>query len=304
MDPKKPLFDLSLEFNLETLGLATESQLASTTPNDLTYYKPPFISLPSYEDESVLRDKIPSLKYFNLNHAVNEFTNAVFYVIRSKKTDDIHKAVKYGVWTSSPQNNNKIRDSFNQKSKTEGNVFFVFTYLGASGFVGLARLVDVDLKREFPFWGEIGRWIGVMRLEWVYVRDVEFHNVLHLKEQSPMDKSYRPLSDLTDGTRLSDSSAKELVRIFNEKQEPSSVLKKFPGHDHQEQKLRHHVDEIIRSNTMESYKKQIQKKEEQRIAETPKPEEAVEVVIKKKVSQAELKKQRKQQMKDKESNIE
>lgn len=216
-------------------------------------------------------------------------------MIRSKKTDDIHKAVKYGVWTSSPQNNLKIRDAFQQKSAHGGNVFFFFTYLNAPGFVGLARLTEVDLKREFPYWGEIGRWVGVMRLEWVYLRDLEFHNLQKLFEQSPADGSKRTMADMTDGSRLSDYNAREMVRMLNERPEPSLVLKKFVGHDHQEKALRASVDEIIRTNAMDEYKKKGQKKEDPRVDAPVRPPPPPEVVVTKKVSQAELKRQRRAQ---------
>lgn len=276
------------------------------------YFRPTYATLPSYDSEEALREKFASLKYFNLKHDLGEFANSVFFVIRSKKTDDIHKAIKYGVWTSSPQNNNKIADAFRYRQNHGGDVFFFFTYINAPGFVGLARLVDVDLKREFPFWGEIGRWIGVMRLDWVYVRDIEFHNTHKLTEISPIDRLPRTLDHLTDGSKLSEPNARELIRMMNDKPEMSWIFKKFAGHDLQEKSLRSSVDEIIRTNMMDIYKKKAQKRDDgpphdfhkggYRGDGPAKAPEPVEVVVKKKMSQAEMKKlkkaQQEQQKKD------
>ena len=168
----------ALNLTLITLVCLSEKQLDENA--NQIYYKPEFATLPSYDSEDALRGKFTSLHIFNKEHLMYEFQNAIFYVIRSKKIDDIHKAVKYGVWTSSPQNNKRIEESFYHKQNQNGNIFFVYTFIGAPGFVGVARLVGIDLKKEFPFWGEIGRWIGVMFVEWVYIRDVEFESVMDL----------------------------------------------------------------------------------------------------------------------------
>ena len=34
-------------------------------------------------------------------------------VIRSNNDDDIHKAIKYGLWTSVPSNNIKLNNAYN-----------------------------------------------------------------------------------------------------------------------------------------------------------------------------------------------
>lgn len=281
---------------------SADQQLSSNA--DEVFFRPAYATLPSYDSEDELRQKFPSLRYFNLKHDLAEFSQSLFFVIRSKKTDDIHKAIKYGTWTSSPQNNLKIADAFRSRKNHGGDVFFFFTYLYAAGFVGLARLVDVDLKREFPYWGEIGRWIGVMRLEWVYVRDIEFHNVPKLTEISPIDRLPRGLGDLTDGTKLTEYNALELIKMMNQKTEPSFIFKKFPGHDLQEKTLRASVDEIIRTNMMDIYKKKAQKQSEasgfsgHRGDGGAKVPEPVEVVVKKKVTQGELKRLKKQQQQE------
>ena len=226
---------------------------------------------------------------------MEEFENAIFYVIRSKKSDDIHKAVKYGVWTSSAQNNIKIEKSFINKNAQSGNVFFVFTHLNATGFIGLARLASVDLNLEFPFWGEIGKWIGVMQIEWVYLRDVEFCDIVHLRE-SHNDLGERYMSDMTDGSRLGNINAKKIIGLMNNETLISNIVKKFPGLDLKEKKNRLTIEEIIRTNMMEIYKKRGQQKiEEPRIQIEEKEEEESEVVIpRKKMTQAEIKKLKKQ----------
>lgn len=264
-----------------------------------TYYKPEYLALNSYDNEDQIRDKFPVLRNFNREHQLYEFQNANYFVIRSKKTDDIHKAVKYGVWTSLPQNNKKIEESFYHKRNQGGNTFFFFTFINGPGFVGLARLVDVDLKREFPFFGEIGKWIGVMHLEWIYVRDVEFDHLIDLREQA-FDGTMRYMNEMTDGSKLNMMNAMKIIEFMNMRKEPSFIFKKFYGHDQQEKNLRPSVEEIIRTNMMDIYKMKAMKRMDEPMGGevAPRPEPVIEMVVKKKMTQGELKKLKKQQMKE------
>lgn len=257
------------------------------------YYKPEFLSLPSYENEDVIREKFPSLSKFNLEHPLDHFHNSQFVVIRSKKSDDIHKAIKYGVWTSSDHNNKKIENLFQMAQERDEAIFFLFTYMNAPGFVGLAVLESINLNLEFPFWGEIGKWIGVMRLNWIYVRDVNFEEVKDLKE-TKFQGELKYMDELTDGSKISYFNALKIIEIMNKKKTMSSIFEKFVGHDFQEKKARPKLEEIIRTNMMDIYKQKALKKTEGTKVEAKVEEEPVLIVPKKKMTQGELKKLRKQ----------
>lgn len=43
-----------------------------------------------------------------------EVAEAKSYVIRSNNDDDIHKAIKYGVWCSTPPNNEMLDKAFKE----------------------------------------------------------------------------------------------------------------------------------------------------------------------------------------------
>lgn len=260
------------------------------------YYKPEFLSIPSYDNEDLIREKFPALKTFNRSHQIDHFRNSNYYVIRSKKTDDIHKGVKYGVWTSSPQNNQKIEENFRIKQQSNLNTFFFFTYINSPGFVGVAVLDDVEATKEFPFFGEIGRWVGVMYLRWIYVRDVLFDEVADLKEIG-YSGEYRRMNEMTDGSRLSQPNALRIIELMNMNRPLSHVFEKFVGHDYQEKKMRPNVEEIIRTNMMDIYKKKAQRKMDSIKTDEKKEEEKekVEIVIQKKLTQGEMKKLKKQQ---------
>lgn len=199
------------------------------------------------------------------------------------------------MWTSSPHNNFKIKDAFVKGQAYNCNTFFFFTYLNAPGFVGLAVLDGIDLEREFPFFGEIGRWVGVMYMRWVFVRDVLFDEIAELKETSHTGE-YRRMNEMPDGSRLSQANALRVIELMNTGRPLSHCFEKFVNYDFHEKKMRTNVEEIIRTNMMDIYKKKAQKSMDEKFEGREEEKEKVEVVIKKKLTQGELKKLKKQQM--------
>lgn len=63
-----------------------------------------------------------------------------FFIIRSKKLDDVHKAIKYGVWTSSYKNNINFSNALRKKQ----NVYFIFTCLTEDYFLGIAQMTGIN----------------------------------------------------------------------------------------------------------------------------------------------------------------
>lgn len=80
--------------------------------------------------------------------------------------------MKYGVWTSSKYNNTKFNKEFH---RTGGNVFFLFTCMTRTYFVGMAKMISIiDYEKEFAYWGELGKWRGLGLVSWVLVKEVPF----------------------------------------------------------------------------------------------------------------------------------
>lgn len=49
---------------------------------------------------------------YNLEDFQTNYDNAKFYVIKSYSEDDIHKCIKYNVWSSTPNGNRKLNAAF------------------------------------------------------------------------------------------------------------------------------------------------------------------------------------------------
>lgn len=72
----------------------------------------------------------------------------IFYQIQSNSIDDVHKAMKYGIWTSAKNVNETLINAFNQKKETPDLILLLlFKIKGQSCYVGCAELIS-DYIRE------------------------------------------------------------------------------------------------------------------------------------------------------------
>lgn len=56
-----------------------------------------------------IAEAFPHLAKVNSEYDISGVKYAKCFVLRSNNDDDIHKAIKYGIWTSTPQNNDNLR---------------------------------------------------------------------------------------------------------------------------------------------------------------------------------------------------
>lgn len=81
------------------------------------------------KDQMVQRDK------YNLEGFQSEYESAKFYVIKSYSEDDVHKCVKYDVWSSTPNGNRKLDDAFHgaeTKAIETGSKYPVFLFFSVT----------------------------------------------------------------------------------------------------------------------------------------------------------------------------
>lgn len=176
------------------------------------FYQPPYVCLErqQYEDYQTIFKYFPFLRECNLERDISNFRYGKFFIIRSKKIDDIHKAVKYGIWTSSKFNNIKFNKEF---SNTNGEVYFLFTCLQSNFFIGLAKMTYKNEQDvEFAYWGEIGKWRGLMMVTWVYLTDVGFNMITDIKQDEKGQQEC--IFDLKDGQEVTQENALKMIKHF------------------------------------------------------------------------------------------
>lgn len=157
--------------------------------------------------------------------------NAIFFVIRSNNEDDVHKAIKYGVWTSTRRTNANLSSAFKENKGTP--IYLIFSVVKSGQFVGVAQMMsEVDYNDSFAYWWEPLKWFGRMMLKWVFVKDIpakEVQTVINLNE-------------MRDGTRLTSEQGKAIMSKFVDMETKDSIFNSFNFMDQREDLLRHTRD--------------------------------------------------------------
>jgi hypothetical protein len=95
---------------------------------------------------------------------------ARFFIIKSFQADDVHKSIKYGVW-SSTMNGNKRLDQAYRESAASGPLYLLYSVNGSGCFSGVARMVStVDFTKAFTGWSAPQKWPGKFDVQWIFVK--------------------------------------------------------------------------------------------------------------------------------------
>jgi hypothetical protein len=131
-----------------------------------------------YRAEMYILSKYPNLVDLNvknegLSKTINE--NSRFFVIKSFSEEDVHKAIKYNVWSSTKNGNQTLSNAYKQTKENGGYVYLFFSCNGSGRYVGLARMKgDVDEGKQFLYWTQDSKWTGLFDIEWLFIKDVPF----------------------------------------------------------------------------------------------------------------------------------
>ena len=144
-------------------------------------------------------------------------------------------------------------------------------------------------NKEFAYWGEIGKWKGLMRVEWVLVKDLMFRDIPELIENNEY------VTELKDGSRLSWKNARVLLEKMNNTEEMGNIFNNFVHLDKKEKNIRTKADSSIKTGMYKIFAEEHQKKRKEFQYENKQKEDTEPVlVIKKKVKQSKRKKMMKQ----------
>ncbi len=98
-----------------------------------------------YRAENYINSRYPALLKLNQKNEkicekINE--NCKFFEIKALTEEDIHKSIKYGVWSSYKNINIKINDIYNKTKENNGDVYLFFSSMGTERFVGVAKIKE------------------------------------------------------------------------------------------------------------------------------------------------------------------
>ncbi|XP_010549604.1 PREDICTED: YTH domain-containing protein 1 [Tarenaya hassleriana] len=176
------------------------------------------------EGESSYLSGDPNL--YNGDTFPETYSKAKFFVIKSYSEDDVHKSIKYGVWSSTLNGNKKLDAAYREaKENPEGCPVFLLFSVNASGqFVGLAEMVGpVDFNKTVEYWQQ-DKWIGCFPVKWHIVKDVPNSLLRHITLENNENK---PVTNSRDTQEVNLENGTKIIKIFKEHTSKTCILDDF-----------------------------------------------------------------------------
>ena len=205
-------------------------------PNQMysPYYNPVIAQEMVYQTEMYIFTKYRHLLDINVKSSGLSKTltdSSSFYVIKSFSEEDVHKSIKYNVWSSSKTGNLTLTNSFNLTKEKNGYVYLFFSCNGSGRFIGVARMkTPCDNDKSFEYWTQDQKWMGLFEVEWMFIKDVpfkEFKDIIITMK----DGETKPISNSRDVQEIPFDAAKKMMEIFENFQNTNTILEHFKFYD-------------------------------------------------------------------------
>ncbi|CAN6358197.1 unnamed protein product [Urochloa humidicola] len=167
---------------------------------------------------------------FNRSDFSVQYKQAKFFMIKSYSEDDIHEGIKYNVWASTANGNNKLDAAYHDaqilmKENGEKCPVFLFFSVNTSGqFVGLAEMLGpVDFKKTMDFWKE-DKWNGFFPIIWHIIKDIPNRLFRHIILEH---NDHRPVTFSRDTQEIGLLQGVQMLKIFKDHPQGTSILDDF-----------------------------------------------------------------------------
>ncbi|CAN8275482.1 unnamed protein product [Cochlearia groenlandica] len=200
----------------KVLSVSTKGQIVSEKPK---------------EDGS-----LPDPKEYNRKDFPESYSEAKIFVIKSYSEDDIHKSIKYGVWSSTPNGNKKLDASYNEAKQKSDNcpVFLLFSVNTSGQFVGLAEMVGpVDFNKTVEYWQQ-DKWIGCFPVKWHIVKDIPNSSLRHITLEYNENK---PVTNSRDTQEVKLEQGNKVIKIFKDYASKTCILDDFVFYENRQKSI-------------------------------------------------------------------
>nr|GAT58150.1 predicted protein [Mycena chlorophos] len=149
---------------------------------------------------------------------------ARYFVIKSYTEDDVHKSLKYEIWSSTEPGNKRLDKAF-KECAGRGPIYLFFSVNASGHFCGMAEmLTPVDYTKSSTVWAS-DKWKGVFKVRWIFVRDIPNVNLRHIKLLNTAER--KPVTNSRDTQELLAEAGQEMLRIFHTHPARTSLLQDF-----------------------------------------------------------------------------
>eukprot|EP01127_Copromyxa_protea_P015950 TRINITY_DN4670_c0_g1_i1.p1 TRINITY_DN4670_c0_g1~~TRINITY_DN4670_c0_g1_i1.p1 ORF type:complete len:213 (-),score=42.36 TRINITY_DN4670_c0_g1_i1:23-661(-) len=147
-----------------------------------------------------------------------------FFVIKSYSEDDIHKSIKYSVWTSTDSGNKRLDKGYKDATSKGAPVYLFFSVNASGQFCGIAQMSSaVDYSKKCAYWNQ-DKWNGQFSVKWIFIKDIHNNNLRHIELQNNNNK---PVTNSRDTQEVYREQGLNIIKIFSEFQLKTSILDDF-----------------------------------------------------------------------------
>ncbi|XP_048590035.1 YTH domain-containing family protein 1 isoform X2 [Nematostella vectensis] len=151
---------------------------------------------------------------------------ARFFIIKSYSEDDIHRSIKYCVWTSTEHGNRRLNEAF--REQRHGPIYLFFSVNGSGHFCGIAQMMsEVNLDIETGIWSQ-DKWKGKFEVKWYYVKDVPNNALRHIRLENNDNK---PVTNSRDTQEVPPEKARQVVKIIHSYKHQTSIFDDFAHYE-------------------------------------------------------------------------
>ncbi|KAF8329972.1 YT521-B-like domain-containing protein [Cantharellus anzutake] len=137
--------------------------------------------------------------------------DARYFVIKSYTEEDVHKSLKYEIWSSTDPGNKRLDKAFRENAG-RGPIYLFFSVNASGHFCGVAEmLTPVDYTRTSTVWAQ-DKWKGVFKVRWIFVRDIPNAVLRGIRLENTQER--KPVTNSRDTQELPKEAGNEMLRIF------------------------------------------------------------------------------------------
>ncbi|KAL8217274.1 hypothetical protein R6Q57_024111 [Mikania cordata] len=178
----------------------------------------------------------PNIAQYNQTEFPETYTDAKFFIIKSYSEDDVHKSVKYSVW-SSTQNGNKKLDAAYQEAQQKPEkcpIFLLFSVNTSGQFVGVAEMVGpVDFNKNLEYWQQ-DKWVGYFPVKWHIIKDVPNSLLKHIILQYNENK---PVTNSRDTQEVKLEQGLQMIKVFKDHSSKQCILDDFEFYEERQKRI-------------------------------------------------------------------
>jgi len=145
--------------------------------------------------------------------------------------EDIHKAIKYNIWSSTKYGNDLLNDRYKAAVDTNSDVYLFFSCDSSRIFQGIAKLQSgLDREKVFPLWTNKKNHPGIFSIEWIFIKDVPFFAVKDIIVPVKDNRS-KPVHLFKNTQEIPSIEAKQLMERFDSYNNTNTILEHFEHYD-------------------------------------------------------------------------